>query len=296
MSEIQRKTLGGLHPAIITPIDSQGKLSLEHFPKYIQFQREAGVDGLVVCGTNGEATSVSVLERKQILECAIANRGNLTIIAGTGAANLPDTIELTQHAMKVGADAVLVLPPFFVKNPSTQGLEGYFRAVLDACNVPTLLYSIPHFSAVTITPELLERLNGHPNLIGVKDSKGNWEETYTLITRFPNLKIFTGSDLIAGKGFEHGAGVISGTANAFPELLVAVRDAAKSNPSALESAQNRLLELIEIVKMYPFVGNNKSILAYRGLPRLDVRPPLINLTNEQEQTLLNQLKSAGFLE
>src|SRR5262249_16855803 len=110
--------LRGLMPAILTPFDMQGCLALEHTPALLDFQRRAGVDGVVGCGTNGEGTSLSVTERKRVLEVVMEHRGGLTVIVGTGAANVPDAIELTQHAAEVGADAVLVLPPFFYKNPT----------------------------------------------------------------------------------------------------------------------------------------------------------------------------------
>lgn len=290
--------LRGLLTAILTPFDQNGRLALEHTPGLLDFQRSAGVDGLVVCGTNGEGTSLSVAERKQALEAAIAHRGDFTIMAGTGAANIADTIELTRHAAEVGADAALVLPPFFFKNPSAAGLANYFRPVLDAADLPILLYSIPQMTAVPITNEVLDSLSEHPNLSGVKDSAGNWERTQEIITRYPQLKIFAGSDLIAGQSYAGGAaGCISGGANAFPEILAAIRDAHTADPTGekLLAAQERLNILAAITQRYPLIAVSKSILAHRGLPRLGVRPPLVNLTPQQEESLIAELKAASFL-
>src|SRR5262245_57715143 len=117
--------LRGLITAILTPFDDKGRLALEHYPALLDFQRRAGVDGVVVCGTNGEGTSLSVAERKQALETVMEHRGNLTVVAGTGAASPVDAVELTRHAAEVGANAALVLPPFFFKNPTTEGLANY---------------------------------------------------------------------------------------------------------------------------------------------------------------------------
>ena len=282
--------------AILTPFDLKGELALEHFPALIEFQRQAGVDGLVVCGTNGEGTALSVAERKQVLETAMAHRGELQIVAGTGATSVTDAVELTRHAAQVGVDAVLVLPPFFSKKPSAQGLADYFRRVLDAADVPVLLYNIPQFTEVAITDELLGLLKGHPNLAGIKDSAGEWVRSQEFITRYPELRIFVGSDRLDAPCYAAGgAGCISGGANAFPEFLVAVRDAFRRSPEAAEQAQAQLNALLDITARYPFLSSSKSILTQRGLPRLGVRPPLTTLSAEMESRLFVELREAGFL-
>jgi 4-hydroxy-tetrahydrodipicolinate synthase len=282
--------------AILTPFDLSGGLALEQFPALIEFQQQAGIDGLVVCGTNGEGTSLSAAERKQTLETAMAHRGGLRIVAGTGATSVTDAVELTRHAAQVGVDAVLVLPPFFVKNASAQGLADYFLRVLDAADVPVLLYNIPQFTAVPITDALMALLAGHPNLAGVKDSAGEWARTHEFIDRYPDLRIFVGSDRLDAPCYAAGgAGCISGGANAFPELLAAVRDAFRRSPDDAEQAQARLNALLDITGRYPFLSSSKSILTQRGLPRLGVRPPLTTLAPEMETALFAELRAAGFL-
>ena len=282
--------------AILTPFDLKGELALEHMPTLIEFQSQAGIDGLVVCGTNGEGTALSVTERKQVLEAVIAHRGDMRIVAGTGATSVTDAVELTRHAAQIGADAVLVLPPFFSKNPSDQGLADYFRRVLDAANVPVLLYNIPQFTEVAITDELLRLLQGHPNLAGIKDSAGDWERSHEFITRYPELRIFVGSDRLDAPCYAAGgAGCISGGANAFPELLVAVREGFRRSPQEAVQAQERLNTLLDITARYPFLSTSKSILAKRGLPRLGVRPPLTLLSPDMETRLFAELHDAGFL-
>ncbi len=295
-AEKRLERLRGLMTAILTPFDLQGNLALEHLPTLMEFQRQAGVDGLVVCGTNGEGTSLSVSMRKLTLDTAMEHRDGLCIVAGTGATSVMNAVELTRHAAEAGANAALVLPPFFVKNPSVEGLEDYFRRVLDSADLPMLLYNIPQFTSVPITDDLMERLADHPNLAGVKDSAGDWTRTQEFIVRYPHLRIFAGSDrldaLCYGAG---GAGCISGGANAFPELLVAVRDAARQSPQAALKAQAHLDTLLDITGRYPFISTSKSILAARGLPRLGVSPPLTPLTAERERDLLAELREGGFL-
>src|SRR5205085_602604 len=143
ITEHRMSTLSGVMTAIVTPFSESGELNLIALPPYLQFQEAAGIDGVVVCGTNGEGVSMSVAERKGLLEAVIGIKGALSVVAGTGAANLPDTIELTDHAASVGADAALVLPPFYFKNPSGQGVSAFYRRLLDSTDLPILLYSIP---------------------------------------------------------------------------------------------------------------------------------------------------------
>jgi 4-hydroxy-tetrahydrodipicolinate synthase len=298
MSHPKAAHLRGLLTAILTPFDENGRLALEHIPALLEFQRQGGVDGVVVCGTNGEAPSLSVEERKRTLEAVLAHRGGLSVIAGTGAASVTDAIELTRHASDAGADAVLALPPFFFKNPPVEGLVAYFRPLLEAARVPVFLYNIPYFTAVPISDELMAALADHPNLAGVKDSGGDWKRTHEFITRYPRLSIFAGSDLLAAQSYAAGAvGCISGGANAFPEVVAAVRHAHAADPTGAKAqeAQARLNELVEITRHYAFICYSKAILAHRGLPRLAVRPPLAPLTPAQEERLISELRAARFL-
>lgn len=291
--------LRGLLTAILTPFDMQGRLALEHMPALLDFQRRGGVNGVVVCGTNGEGTSLSVAERKQVLETVMEHRGNLTVVAGTGATSVSDAVELTRHAAKVGADAALALPPFFFKNPTAEGLADYFRPILESIDLPVLLYSIPQQTAVPISDELLDLLAGYPNLVGLKDSAGDWERTNAYITRYPQLKVFAGSDLLAARCYAAGGGgCVSGGANAFPEVVAAIRDAwdaEQQDGPALQAAQERLNALAAITLRYPLIAVSKSILAHRGLPRLGVRSPLVNLSPAQEESLISELKQADYL-
>lgn len=290
--------LRGLMTAILTPFKADGSLALDQMPALLRFQQEAGIDGVVVCGTNGEGTSLSIDERKRTLETVLANRGSLLVVAATGAASLPDALELTRHAGEVRADGALILPPFFYKNVSDTGVADHFRPLLDAADLPVLLYNIPQHSGVPITNSVLDALGDHANLSGVKDSAGDWTRTRELITRYPDLQIFAGSDRLAASCFAGGgAGGISGGANVFPEVIAAVRNAVRHDPQGAggQEAQNRVNALLDITARYPFIAVSKSVLARRGLTRLAVRPPLANLTPEQEAALFSELTMAGFL-
>jgi 4-hydroxy-tetrahydrodipicolinate synthase len=297
MSHHKTARLRGLLTAILTPFDQAGNLALAHFPALINFQRSAGIDGLVVCGTNGEGTSLSIAERKQMLETAVAHKGGLTIVAGTGGTSVADAVDLTRHAAETGADAALVLPSFFYKNASAEGHADYFKRVLDAARLPILLYNIPQFTGVAITDEVIDRLISHPNLAGIKDSAGDWTRTHALMQKYPDLLIYAGSDLLAARAYEAGGACISGGANAFPEVVAMVRNSYQREPGCcdLDEAQNRLNALAAITVHYPLIAVSKSVLAHRGLPRLSVRPPLVNLTSGQESALIAELKAAEYL-
>ncbi len=288
--------LRGVFTAIVTPFQADGSLNLDAVPRFLDFQRRMGMDGIVVCGTNGEGVSLSVEERKRLLECALLYRDGLSVIAGTGAASVTDAIELTQHAASAGADAALILPPFFFKNPSAQGIAAYFRRILDAtASIPILLYSIPQFSAVAITDEVIDLLADQPRVIGLKDSAGDWKRTHELITQRTDLLIFPGSDDLLAVSFQAGAkGAISGTANAFPDLVAGVYRAHISGKDSAY-AQQRLDEAREIMTDYPMIAVSKSILAHRGVERMWVRPPLVDMTPSQEQELIERLEEKKLL-
>jgi 4-hydroxy-tetrahydrodipicolinate synthase len=286
--------LHGAMTAMITPFDEAGDLKLDLLPAYLEFQRAAGIGGVVVSGTNGEGVSMTVDERKRLLEGVLRHKGNLTVIAGTGAAALPDAMELTRHAASAGADAVLVLPPFFFKNPTAQGVADYFRRVMDISDIPVLLYSIPQQSAVAVTDEILSLLDGHERLAGLKDSAGDWERTHALVTGRRDLAVLSGSDDLLDRAIGAGAvGNISGTANAFPELIVGVWRA--SQEGNVEEAKRQLDAAKGILMQYPLIAASKSVLAYRRVGRMFVRPPLINLTRAQEEEMLGRLKEAHLL-
>ena len=289
------EALDGVLTAIVTPFRDNGDLWLDVLPELLAYQQAAGVDGIVIAGTNGEGPSLSVSERKTLLETAIKYRGKLKVVAGTGAASITDAIELTRHAADAGADAALVLPPFYFKNVPARGVADYFRRVLDAARLPVYLYHIPQFSAVPVTTEVLDLLDGHPYLAGVKDSEGNWTRTEEFLARKPALRTFAGDDYTLGRSLLLGAvGGISGTANAFPQQVVSVKAAAFTGGD-VEAAQKVLNAGIDLVLRYNLIPANKSIMAYKGLPRLHVRPPLTDLTEDEETNLIAEARALGLV-
>ncbi len=286
--------LSGVLTAMVTPFDRSGGIAFAALPEYLTFQRQSGIDGVVAAGTNGEGTSLSVNEKKQLLEAVLGLRDGMSVFAATGTANLPDTIELVRHAAMAGADAVLVLPSFFYKNPSGEGVANFFQRILEIAELPVLLYSIPQQSAIPITDEVLDLLRGHERLAGLKDSQGDWTRTSALISERSYLRVFSGSDELLLRSVEAGsAGAISGTANAFPELVAGVYKA--HSPEGRAEMQRKLDAAKTILLQYPLIAAAKSVLAHRGVPRMWVRPPLVDLTEGQEAEMIDRLRAGGWL-
>ena len=289
------RDLHGSFTATLTPFRRDGSIDFAYIPRHLRFMEENGMDGVVPSGTNGEAASLSLDERKRVIEETIANKGNLLVIAGTGCTNLPEAVELSRFAESAGADAILVMPPFFFHGATVEGLANYYRGLLDQISIRVLLYNIPQFSGIEITHELIHGLEGYPHLAGVKDSAGDAEATRRFINAFPNLRIFNGSDLNIESATRAGvAGSITGLGNAFPKLVVGAYNESKASGSGSPS-QERLRLLVDIYDRYPLLATNKPALSFQGFPKVHVRPPLVDLKPEQEDEFRRELESAGFL-
>ena len=174
--------LCGVFAPIVTPFrPSDGEVDLPWIARHVAYLRAHGCTGVIPCGTNGEAASLSVAERIQVAEAALAAAGDMPVIVGTGAAALPDAVALTRHAFAAGAAAVLVMPPFYFKKPSDMGVAAWFQRLFDAAVPPggqVLLYHIPQTTGVPITDGVLQALlASHGALVyGLKDSTGDPEQ------------------------------------------------------------------------------------------------------------------------
>jgi 4-hydroxy-tetrahydrodipicolinate synthase len=280
------------HVAAITPVDRAGRFDESLARDLMAFFRKHGVDGVVVLGTTGEFSSFSVSERKKILEVMIKSRGNLEIICHITTPNLPETLELLDHAAGAGADKVLVLPPFYFKNPSLQGLEAFFTPVLEKARVPVLLYHIPGTSGVPIGHDLVRSLSRFERLYGIKDSSGNTEGLLAYIKAFPNLKILTGSGRLISLALQNGGGgAITGNGNVIPgETAALFREYRAGNE--LTAAQTRLNEVSRVMPWD--IAEMKFALGELGLRESYCRPPFVELNAEKKAELkvrINQYKS-----
>jgi len=287
----------GLWCAMLTPLDRDGGVDPARFARHAHWLLAQGIDGVAPFGTTGEGQSFSTAERTEGIDALLAaGVAPERIVAATGAAALTETIALTQHGVRTGCAGCLVLPPFFWKDVSDDGLYSWYARVIEAVADPRLrlfLYHIPQVSGTALSVDLVARLaTAFPGVIaGVKDSAGDWSHTSALLARVPHLAILVGHEphlprlLRAG-----GAGTICGVANVFPALVRALM-----SPGVTTADEARIATFIEIAFRQPFLAGFKSIVATRlGDPGwLAVRPPLTGLTDDVRTKLLDALAQAG---
>ncbi|WP_255604521.1 dihydrodipicolinate synthase family protein [Oscillochloris sp. ZM17-4] len=283
--------IGGVISAMLTPFTSDvGPVDYEWIPGYMRFMEQGGLHGVLCLGTTGEGPSMSTAERERVLDVVLANKGGMFVMAGTGCAALTETIALSRYAVDRGADAVLVMPPFYIKQPSELGVLNYYRALADSLPAESrlMLYHIPQVTGVPITPPIIDGLlESHPGLFfGMKDSSGDWANSAMLIARYPQLKIFTGSDRLVSSALAGGAaGAITALASAFPHMVRAVYDAHHAGGD-VAGAQDRLTRLRGKVDPANTPAALKAALAWTSsLPETSVRLPLVALADDAAAAL-----------
>ncbi len=290
--------LRGVFAPIVTPFRlSDGEVDTPWIVRHLAYLRAHGLTGPIPCGTNGEAASMSIAERVQVLETVMAAAGDMPVIAGTGASALPDAIVLTRHAFSVGAAAVLVMPPFYYKKPPEAGVAAWYQRLFDAA-VPAggrvLLYHIPQTTGVPISDGLLRLLlASHGEVVyGIKDSTGDPAEGQRLRGAFPRLAYFSGNDHLVGEACRAGGtGSITAGANVFPDLVAAVQAAAWTGGDVI-SAQATLSAARALIESFPLQPSTKAALAdVAGLPPTAVRPPQAELTAVQRAELRASLRA-----
>ena len=281
----------GIISAMLTPFTSDvGPVDYEWLPGYLRFLEDGGIHGVLALGTTGEGPSMSTAERERVIDIVLASKGGLAVIAGTGCAALTETIALSNYALDRGADAVLVMPPFYIKSPSETGTISYYRALCDAlpADAKVLLYNIPQVTGVPITPAIIDGLlESHgAQIFGLKDSSGSWDNSKMLIDRYPGLKVFTGSDKLIARALAGGAaGALTALSSAFPRVARAVYDAHHEGGD-VAAAQARLTALRDLVDPVNTPPALKAALAWTSdLPETQVRLPLTPLSNDEAARL-----------
>ncbi len=290
--------LRGVFAPIVTPFrPADGEIDLPWLKQHVAYLRGHGCTGVIPCGTNGEAASLSVEERQAVVETTMAAAGEMPVVVGTGASALSDAVTLTRHAFAAGAAAVLVMPPFYFKRPAEAGVVAWFQRLIDAAVPPggrVLLYHIPQTTGVPITDGILEALRASHReaLYGIKDSTGDPAQGTHLRAAFPWLVYFVGNDHLVGAACrDGGAGSITAGANVFPDLAGAVQRAAWGGGD-VETAQATLTEARTLLESYPLQPATKAALSeVAGLPPTAVRPPQVELTPEQRSSLLAVLRA-----
>ena len=279
--------LRGVYAAVITPFDDAGKPSLEDFDRCLHHLSDRGSHGVLVAGTTGEGASLSASERIGLFKAAASHRHGLRILAGTGAASLEDTVQMTAAAFDAGCDAAVIIPPFFYKSAGDDGFFSYFQAVITR-SVPSdgavILYHNPVATAVGISQELVQRLrDAFPEqVVGIKDSSQNWDWTQQLIANNPGFQVLVGDDRLLARSLQAGgAGCLTLVSNAFPDMPRAVFDRNAAGESA-DEAQDRLAQAHAQFNGLPRIPAVKALMKFAGITTSDaVRPPLTPLNADE---------------
>jgi len=281
--------------AIVTPMFEDGRLDLDALKKLIDFHVEAGTDGIVIVGTTGESPTVNVDEHCLLIKTTIEHVAKrVAVIAGTGANSTAEAIELTAKAKSLGADACLLVAPYYNK-PSQEGLYQHFKAVAEAVDIPQILYNVPGRTGCDLSNDTVLRLAQVPNIVGIKDATGGIERGTDLLLRVPaEFAVYSGDDATAlALMLLGGKGVISVTANVAPQLMHEMCvHALSGNLAAAKAANAKLFALHQKL----FVEANpipvKWVLQQMGLIATGIRLPLVNLSSQYHAVLRNAMKQA----
>lgn len=290
----------GSIPALVTPFTDAGLVDEASFASHVDWQIREGSSGLVPVGTTGEFPTLSHGEHKRVVEiCIEAAARRVPVMAGAGSNNTREAIELAQHAEKAGADAVLVVTPYYNK-PTQKGLIAHFSAIAEAVRLPIYIYNIPGRSVVDMTPETMGALaKAHSNIVGVKDATGKIERvSEQRITCGKDFRQLSGEDATAlGFNAHGGVGCISVTANVAPRLCAEFQAATLAGDynKALEY-QDRLMPLHKAIFLEPGLCGAKYGLSRLERMSRNVRSPLISTLEPATEAAIDAaMRHAGLL-
>ena len=292
------ETFRGSITALVTPF-KDGKVDEEAFRAHVDWQIAQGTHGFVPTGTTGESPTLSHPEHRRVVEICIAEaRGRVPVIAGAGSNNTNEAVDLARHAETAGADAVLVVTPYYNK-PSQEGLYQHFKAVNDAVGIPIFIYNIPPRSVVDMTVDTMARLFELKNIAGVKDATGNVARVSTQRQKLgPDFIQLSGEDMTALAAMAAGShGCISVTSNVAPKLCADMQKAclAGDYATALE-VQDRLVPLHGSLFLEPNPTGPKYALSVLGRMAADVRLPMVPVSGPTQEAIRSALRQAGLLD
>lgn len=287
----------GSIPALVTPF-KDGALDIDALHKLVDWQIAEGSHGLVPVGTTGESPTLSHEEHERVIEEVVkAAAGRVPVIAGTGSNNTTEAIGFIRHAETVGADAALVVTPYYNK-PTQDGLYAHFKAVHDASNLPIIIYNIPGRSVVDMSPETMGRLAKLPRIIGVKDATGKLERvSLQRMSCGADFIQLSGEDATApGFNAQGGVGCISVTANVAPGLCAEFQEAtlAGDYARALE-LHDKLMPLHVAIFLEPGLAGAKYGLWRLGKCSDEVRLPLLGLSDGAKARMDDAMRHAGLI-
>ncbi len=297
MSELH---LRGIIPPMITPFKENGDVNYDAFVRNIEHWNKDELSGYLVLGSNSEAAFLSFEERLKLIELTVKNAGKgRTIIAGTGLESARETIRLTNAAAKLGAQAALVLTPFYyIDQMGDEALIAYFKEVADHSDIPILIYNVPKFTHVNVSLNVVKSLNGYPNILGMKDSTGNIDQLAVskkaVDSKF-NLIVGTASALFPALKLGVNCGILA-LSNCLPNQCAAIQSHFESgNLKVAEELHRRIVPANTAVAVTHGVSGLKyasTLLSYEGG---FVRNPLRPLNDSQKADIRKILSESGFL-
>ena len=293
------RELRGIFPATISAFGKDGRFDPEAMRKIVAHQIGAGVHGLYICGGTGEGLLMTVEERQEALEAVLEEvDGRAAVITHVGAFSTEDTVTLARHASRTKADAIAALPPAWFYKPDDEGLLRYYAEVVDASQLPLLVYNIPQRTGIAMTEGLFERLLKLDNIIGMKDSSGDIFSLGHFLAIGSNPVIFEGDDAVLLPALLAGAsGGIGGSYNVMPDLFVELWEAVQAKDTdAAAATQLRINEIIRALMVVDTFGGIKQTLAWMGLECGQPRTPMRPLTADETGTLRRSLESVGFFD
>ena len=283
--------------AIVTPF-KKGKVDEEALRRLIEEQIAAGTDGIAPCGTTGESTTLSHEEHDRVIEITIdAARKRVPVIAGTGSNSTAEALRLTRHAWEAGADAALMVCPYY-NRPTQEGLYHHYRTIAEEIPIPIIIYNIASRTGVNMLPETLARLAKIPNIVGVKEASGSLKQMSDVIQLCgPDFAVLSGDDIftlallaIGGKG------VISVISNVAPADMAAMVDAfAAGDLQKARALHYRMSPLIDAL----FIETNpipvKAALSLMGKIDYELRLPLCRMLPKNEESLKKAMQAYGLI-
>ena len=292
---MKNRIFTGMASAMITPMNAQG-VDYEAMERFIEFQIENGINALVVMGTTGENATLEPWEQKEVIRFVVEKVNHrVPVIAGTGTNNTAHVLQNTKNACEVGADAVLVVTPYYNKG-TQKGLITHFTAVADASSVPVILYNVPSRTGVNLLPKTVAELAKHPNIVAIKEASGNMAQLVELMALCGDqIDVYSGEDALTVPMLAMGAaGTISVLSNVAPKESVAMTDAFFAGKIEEAAAwQCKLLPLINALFSEVNPIPVKAAVSALGFGEDYLRLPLTPMEAGHREVLLGEMRKLG---
>ena len=288
--------------ALVTPMNEKGDLDYDSLEKLINYQINSGISGLVAVGTTGESATIDFKDHINLIEFYVKiNNGRVHIIAGTGANSTEEALHLTKEAKSAGADAALLVSPYYNKPPQ-EGIYYHHMKIADEVDIPQILYNVPSRTASFIEPETVLRLSSHKNIIGIKDATGDMKNHSEVLKLCKeeiennNLLLYSGDDFSSLEFLKNGGhGTISVTSNIVPDIVSEICKVVDTNYSRAKELDDSL----KVLNKNLFCESNpipvKWALYKMGLIKRGIRLPLVELNDSFKEPLENSLKKLNLI-